>query len=269
MESGLYALKGLTFRVGGVREISMFKMIHIGALGLVLALVLSVGCGPGATARQDRLEERDPYFKRALARKNAQDIDGAIEAYEKALERKPALARAHLDLGLLYEKYRQDYVRAIYHYERYLELRPTAEKRKLVEDLIRQARMSFAASLPDKPAEAVQQIALLKREIDSLKAQLARTSPSKPAVAESKARPAVAQLETEDAVAVAPPVPAPKPAQPAVQTYVVQSGDTLSSISTRMYKDPTKWKVIYDANRNVLVSPQSVKVGQTLMIPVQ
>ena len=34
------------------------------------------------------------------------------------------------------------------HYQRYLELRPQTEKTKLIQDLIRQARLSFAASLP-------------------------------------------------------------------------------------------------------------------------
>ncbi|MFH0878397.1 MAG: LysM peptidoglycan-binding domain-containing protein [Lentisphaerota bacterium] len=245
----------------------MFRMFICAAMAAALLCSLSA-CGSGSAARLDRLEERDPYLKRAMARKNAQDIDGAIDLYEKALERKPTLARAHLDLGLLYEKYRQDYIRAIYHYQRYLELRPTAEKKKLVEDLIRQARMSFAASLPDQPSEAVRQISLLKKEIESLRAQIGHPPKGQPVQAEKPDAPASVAAASAASVQ-APPVPSPKPAQPAVQTYVVQSGDTLSSISTRMYRDPTKWKVIYDANRNVLVSPQSVKVGQTLMIPVQ
>jgi nucleoid-associated protein YgaU len=136
----------------------------------------------------------------------------------------------------------------------------------MVEDLIRQARLSFAASLPDQPPGAVEQIAMLKREIDALKGQIAsQKGGSGTAVA---AKPA-----TNQPVAVVPaPVPAllppkPAPAQPAVQTYVVQTRDTLSSIAAKLYNDPGKWKTIYDANRNTLSSPQSVRPGQTLIIP--
>jgi nucleoid-associated protein YgaU len=224
-----------------------------------------VGCSRGA-ASQDKWDERDPYLKRALTRKNIDDIDGSIDLLNKALSRKPDLARAHLELGLLYDTRRQDYIRAIYHYERYLELRPDAEKKKLIEDLIRQARLSFAASLPDQPPGAVEQIAMLKREIDALKGRVASQQARGGTAAASKPvtnRPAA--LSPKNITALVPPKPAP--AQPAVQTYVVQTRDTLSSIAAKLYNDPGKWKTIYDANRNTLSSPQSVRPGQILIIP--
>jgi LysM repeat protein len=221
--------------------------------------VLLAGCSGGA-ASQDSRDERDPYLKRALVRKNMDDIDGAVDLLNKALVRKPDLARAHLELGLLYDTHKQDYIRAIYHYERYLELRPDAEKKKLIQDLIRQARLSFAASLPDQPPGAIEQIAMLKREISALKGQIA--SQQKVTGSAAAAKPAAAST---NAPVLMPPKPAP--AQAAMQTYVVQSRDTLSSIAAKMYNDPGKWKAIYDANRNTLSSPQSVRAGQTLIIP--
>lgn len=238
----------------------MFKRISFLILMTAFAAASMTGCSPGA-ASQDSRDERDPYLKRALVRKNMDDIDGAIDLLNKALDRKPDLARAHLELGLLYDTHKQDYIRAIYHYQRYLELRPTAEKRKLIEDLIRQARLSFAASLPNQPPGAIEQIAMLKREIAALKGQLA--SPPAATAQPAAAKPA-ASAATNAAVLV-PPRPAP--AQAAVQTYVVQSRDTLSSIAAKMYNEPGKWKTIYDANRNTLSSPQSVRPGQTLIIP--
>jgi hypothetical protein len=158
-------------------------------------------------------------------------------------------------MGWLYDTRKQDYIRAIYHYERYLELRPDAEKRKLIEDLIRQARLSFVASLPNPPPGAIEQIAMMKREISALKGQIAsQQAGNVPAAA----------VSTNAAVLMAPK---PAPAQSAMQTYVVQSRDTLSSIAAKMYNDPGKWKSIYDANRNTLSSPQSVRPGQTRIIP--
>ena len=238
----------------------MFKRISFLILMTAFAAASMTGCSPGA-ASQDSRDERDPYLKRALVRKNMDDIDGAIDLLNKALVRKPDLARAHLELGLLYDTHKQDYIRAIYHYERYLELRPDAEKKKLIEDLIRQARLSFAASLPDQPPGAIEQIAMLKREISALKGQIASQNAGAGPAAAAKPVPASAT----NAPVLIPPKPAP--AQAAVQTYVVQSRDTLSSIAGKMYNDPGKWKTIYDANRNTLSSPQSVRPGQTLIIP--
>ena len=51
------------------------------------------------------------------------------------------------------------------------------------------------------------------------------------------------------------------------RTYVVQSEDTLSKISLKMYGSAVKWKIIFDANRNLLPSPNSLKIGMELRIP--
>lgn len=246
----------------------MLKRFFFTLLAATVAAMVAgseAGCSRGA-ASQDRWEESDPYVKRAEAREKIGDMDGAIELLKKALDRKPELAKAHLELGRLYDARKQDYIRAIYHYERCLELRPDAKKKIMVEGMIRQARLSFAASLPDQPSGAVEQIAMLKREIDALKRQIA--SPPSGGGAAAAAKPATNRpLAAAPAPAPALMPPKPAPAQPAVQTYVVQSRDTLSSIAGKLYNDPGKWKTIYDANRNTLSSPQSVRPGQTLIIP--
>jgi nucleoid-associated protein YgaU len=55
-----------------------------------------------------------------------------------------------------------------------------------------------------------------------------------------------------------------------VDTYVVQSGDTLSKIARKYYGDAwaTSWQRIYAANRDVIgEDPSRLKVGMTLDIP--
>ena len=50
--------------------------------------------------------------------------------------------------------------------------------------------------------------------------------------------------------------------------YTVRSGDSLSSIARELYGDETLWKIIYDANREVIGDdPDRIKVGMTLTIP--
>ena len=44
-------------------------------------------------------------------------------------------------------------------------------------------------------------------------------------------------------------------------------GDTLGKISSRFYGTSRRYMDIYNANRDVLSSPSSIEVGQTLRIP--
>lgn len=89
------------------------------------------------------------------------------------------------------------------------------------------------------------------------------------------------------AVAYEPPPPQPAPATPAYDpaapavtstpsapassvgggggNYVVQKGDTLYGIARQRYGDGKQWQRIAQANPGV--SPQSLRVGQTLVIP--
>ncbi len=60
---------------------------------------------------------------------------------------------------------------------------------------------------------------------------------------------------------------AEKAAKSKVRTYVVQSGDTLVSISKKFYQTPSRWKDILDANQNQLSNPDELRVGQTIILP--
>lgn len=51
------------------------------------------------------------------------------------------------------------------------------------------------------------------------------------------------------------------------QTYIVQPGDTLGKISQRYYGNTSDWVKIYEANRDVISSPESLRVGQEIRIP--
>jgi LysM repeat protein len=53
----------------------------------------------------------------------------------------------------------------------------------------------------------------------------------------------------------------------AMQTYTVQSGDTLSSIAKRLLGNAGDYMEIYNANRDQLTDPDKIKPGQVLKIP--
>lgn len=57
-------------------------------------------------------------------------------------------------------------------------------------------------------------------------------------------------------------------ASPAAQrTHVIQSGDTLSGIAAKYLGSSARYREIYDANRNVLRSPDDLPDGATIVIP--
>jgi nucleoid-associated protein YgaU len=49
--------------------------------------------------------------------------------------------------------------------------------------------------------------------------------------------------------------------------YTVKAGDTLSKISREFYGDANQYTKIFNANRNILRDPNTIKPGQELLIP--
>ncbi|MBI5757041.1 MAG: LysM peptidoglycan-binding domain-containing protein [Planctomycetales bacterium] len=73
---------------------------------------------------------------------------------------------------------------------------------------------------------------------------------------------------TERAGSTATPDNSPVPATPATRlTHVTKSGETLSAIASKYLGSSTKFHEIYEANKNVLHSPDAVPEGVTLVIP--
>jgi nucleoid-associated protein YgaU len=85
-----------------------------------------------------------------------------------------------------------------------------------------------------------------------------------PPAAASPVRPPLASP-----IAAASPSVAGSPSpQPGEQSYTVEPGDSMLSISEQFYGDVTQWRRIYDANREVIGdNPDALKPGMVLRIP--
>lgn len=271
--------------------------LSLAVVALCLAAWTSPGCKPRAV-QSDSQDEKNPYYQRAKSKLQERDYKDAVRNFHLAIEMNPRNAAAHLELGLLYEEKLQDYSYAIYHYRRYLELRPNAEKADLVKQFVERSKLALAATIANTPLDSGDEIARLRQENSNLLQQveyLSRTNEMlelkvaqlQSIPAESRA-PVIVQtnvylvptrtnvvqsvpVTNADATAVTvQPSEAPKP--PPVATprkYVVQKGDTLYSISLKVYGRKDKWMVIYQANKGVIGPPPSytLRVGQTLTIP--
>lgn len=69
--------------------------------------------------------------------------------------------------------------------------------------------------------------------------------------------------------ASAPPAPGPiiAPRGGGGGTYTVVKGDSLSRIAKQQYGDASKWRTIYEANRDLIKDPDLIYPGQSLKIP--
>lgn len=70
-------------------------------------------------------------------------------------------------------------------------------------------------------------------------------------------------LGSPDSAQVVPP---PEPAA-AAATYQVQPGDSLTEIASRLLGSATRWRQLYQLNRNVIKDPDHIKVGTVLNLP--
>ncbi len=157
----------------------------------------------------------------------------------------------------------EDYVRAIYHYQRYLELRSDTEKKQMVEDMIMWAKVSFAAGFAENPSTDLQHIATLQKKNKMLQAHIEDLEKRIRDLEGNSSTATPASPGTGSAI----DLPAPRAVKPGERSYTVRQGDTLSSIAKSMYNNSAKWKDIYEANKKTMKDPKTLREGQVLVIP--
>ena len=183
--------------------------------------------------------------------KSAQgDFERAVNLYEAALDDTPRGAEVHYKLALLYDDKLNDPVGALHHFKRYLALSPNGPHAKDVKDSIKRDEIAALTALSGNSVITRAEAARLRNDNLTLHKQLEERAAS---------RTTLEKFEGNDAR---------KPgSRKAGQTYVVQSGDTLFSISRKFYKSPNRWKAILEANKKNVRNPKDLTVGQALVIP--
>ena len=259
---------------------------------MAMALIVGFSCGcERSSPITDAEAGRETNYQRARKFYEQNDFQAAAEFYKRALAVNPEFANAHLELGLLCDNKLSDPISAIYHYRRYLELRPDSEKKQLVSDFIERAKVSLAAKLPQSPVIDANDVtrlqnekATLLQENAQLRTQIAELEKAANATKSVMALPPTTDFAVPAAsvpVTNAQPVSAPPtimaavPITPSVETtestrtrmHVVQKGDTLFSLALRYYGARSAWDRIYQANRSGLSNRDQLKVGQQLVIP--
>lgn len=256
-----------------MENVIFFRKIKYEVAGvLVCGLLLGTGCGRDH-AQRDAAEETHPQVREGLEQVHLKNWEAAIRQFEAALAEDPAMARPDLELALIYHQRKTDYIRAAYHYQRYLEKRPETEKRPMIREWIRQAKLSIAAEAGSQAGDISDDLVRLKRENNMLRKQI-ETFQDKTAdtasdsVAPPEPKPAVSTAPEPETTPVASrPVQRIRTPAPSVRIYKVRPGDTLTRIARDLYGDAAKWRDIYNANRDKMDNENDLQVGQSLVIP--
>ena len=190
--------------------------------------------GCGENERFSYASETDePNYREGQSLLKAGRRQEALSAFLKVIDkRRDDAPESHLEVGLLYAQHINDPLSAIYHFRKYLALRPNSPQAPLVRQRIDAAIRDFARTLPAQPLDGsqLQRVDLvatldrLKQENEALKQQLAdaragRGLPAVTATAEPAATTAPANSDALSfSVGAAPTVPTvrtrPAPAAP-------------------------------------------------------
>lgn len=256
--------------------------------GLLLLLLCAAGCIPTRDNGAD--EQREPHFLRGRELAQARDFRSAADAFERALETNPRSASAHFELGLLFESPLNDPAAAIFHYDRFLKLRPTSDKAELVRQRMSNCKMELAKLFliaPNAPSVQKEMDKLrteaerlgaennqLRRQVEALTAQatargvVATSAPVvAPVVSATPPAKKAGALPTPPLTPVAAKFPdaappTPPPSAPGSRTHTVKQGDYPATIAKQY---GIKLESLLAANPGL--DPKRMKIGQTVTIP--
>lgn len=237
------------------------------------------GCLPGDGVEMlSETDERGYQRGKRLQRegRNAEALSAFLSVIEKRGGDAP---ESHLEAAELFRTHIEDPVTAIYHYRKYLELRPGNDQAPYVRQLIETAMKDFARTLPAHPmnpdadrrslleaveklqrqnVELKQEVTELRRERDRLLAEVASTRTASRTTQQAVSAPSRPRGE--------PVRETPEPESTAGR-YTVEEGDTLTRISLKQYGTMSRWHDIFEANRDILDNENSLRIGMVLRIP--
>ncbi len=187
----------------------------------------------------------------------------AFQAFSNLLEKRKDAPETHLEMGRLYLSLHNDPLFAICHFRQYLLLEPQGKLAPMALQMIETAKKEFARTLPlnDTYVESPEYLNLMevlkqvRKENTQLKEHIAQLTTQAKTKATTQVSPAATTTGTSS------------PTAAGETTYVVQGGDTLSKISLKVYGTTKHWQQIFEANKDILHSPNSLKIGMKLRIP--
>lgn len=269
---------------------------------LLFCLVWLGACSPERKGQMPDNDYESSTFRRAKEKYELRDYREAISLYEEVLRDNPEMAKAHFALGLIYNDKIGDPVSAIYHFRKFLRLRPNSDKAKTVKEWITRAELSIASLQPNSPMESTEQFVEIQKENLALKnaneklqqeltwlkhrsnektkssteaiadekkniSNATVTSTSNETAVESVTNAITLRLVTNNTSAGITPTNAVMAASIHSKKHTVQAGETLWRIAVHYYPEQVKAGAAKIMEANHLSDPSKLKSGQILIIP--
>jgi LysM repeat protein len=188
----------------------------------------------GGCSSESLVDERNIYYIRGTKLREEKKQEEAVKAFETCLRLSPQSAQAHLQLALIYDENLDDPLTAVYHYRRFLEMRPDdanaqavngwlqKAEQKLVQRLLQAAvyaainQGGATPPLPESAGPSARELALLARvqELTATNEEL-REQAKEPVIDTTLLPPPASPPAPALPVAVPAPLPTPPPTAPA------------------------------------------------------
>ncbi|MDR1438108.1 MAG: LysM peptidoglycan-binding domain-containing protein [Puniceicoccales bacterium] len=244
----------------------------IAFLFFFIFILANVSCGKVGDGGSCRRRKDGEFFAGRMHMQRGHPAQ-ALQCFSRVSQRSTAYgANAHFECGEIYLNHYNDPISAIYHYRKYLELQPNERESALVRQRIGTAEKAFLSRIPalrhyggESHGELLHSLKLLQNENLRLRRQIA-TLKQKCKILSTENHINMSSIEEYDDIdgRNSKKVDVASRFQ---SFYTVLQGDTLSSISEKIYGNSRHWKEIFDANVNSLPSPARLKIGQQLGIP--
>lgn len=262
------------------RKVKSLKRVIYSGLAALLLVVSLVGCSASDPIGKET-DERAYRRGKSLLREGRNEE--ALQAFLSVISSRADAGESHLEAGLLYLNTIKDPLAAIYHFRGYLAASPEGEYADFVKELILTAQKDFAKTLPGNPfGETVERVNLMET-VKTLQGENQRLKETILQLQREATEQESEILRYREALAQRQPArTGTQPVAPIViqaaegsggtaastpQTYTVETGDTLSRISAKVYGSSNRWMDIFQANRDQLPSPNALQPGQVLQIP--
>lgn len=214
-----------------------------------------------ASKERAKLEHRNRELQAQIARQQqemqeliqgqaetASQIRDLMTERNSLLQEKNSARQQLAEIKELREQYESEKRARTQKDERFNQLAKSIQEQRQAMTLFEESRRTL-----------MDEIHALKQENERLRGGQATTRNTASTIAPT---PTIAPKKMERQIASLDPVEIPR-----AKVHTVRRGETLSSIAQRYYRDPQKWQLIYEANKDRISNTHQIKVGAQLMIP--
>ena len=232
-----------------------------------LMLLIAAGCSSAPGSPLD--EEKEPFVVQGQRREASLDYARAIESYHRALEINPGNGVAHYRLGLLYEKDDRNPAAAIYHFQRFLVLRPNSEQAPALNQRIIGCKQALAKEvalgpISDEMQGQLEELVRTNHQLREENQRLTQENQELKAMATVNSVPSTPRATDTASTRSPTPSPAPESRPRGSTTHTVKRGDTYYSIATRYGVSAASLE-----RANPGVDPRQLRIGQQVIVPTR